>query len=508
MSTSSSGRPKRPSAGRPGGSGNKRIAGQSRGAGRGGDQGGFQRRDDRPSYNDRDRGGKPEDRGGNRGRTDNDRGGFQGRSDRGDRPSYGDRDRGGDRGGFQRRDDRGGDRPSYGDRERRPSYGDRDRSADRGGFQGRSDRGDRPSYGDRDRGGDRGGFQRRDDRGDRPSYGDRDRSADRGGFQRRDEQTSPRTATGEPQVPHLELPDDIDLNDLDEDIRAELRTLVRMKAQLVGGHLVMAGRLVDDDPEQAYKHARTAQQLAPRLAATREALGLTAYLSDRYAEALAELRAARRMTGSNHQWAVMADCERGLGRPEKALEMAQAPEAKELDKGTQIELRIVAAGARRDLGQVDAAVAMLQGADLTPAHVEPWTARLRYAYADALLEADRETEAREWFARASEADSEGVTDADDRIAELDGVVFSETSEQDAETELDDEEDDDEFEDDEDEDDEDFDDEEDDEDFDDDDDDELEDDDEIDEDDESVVARGEVVELDPAEIAAGVEDEEQ
>jgi tetratricopeptide (TPR) repeat protein len=274
-----------------------------------------------------------------------------------------------------------------------------------------------------------------------------------------------------------------------------------MKAQLVGGHLVMAGRLIDEDPEQAYKHARTAQQLAPRLAATREALGLTAYLSDRYAEALAELRAARRITGSNHQWAVMADCERGLGRPEKALEMAQAPEAKELDKGTQIELRIVAAGARRDLGQVDAAVAMLQGADLNPARIEPWTARLRYAYADALLEADRETEAREWFARAAEADTDGVTDAEDRIAELDGVVFADDDEEegegeaalgtDGETEFDDEDDDEEF----DEDDE----------FDEDEDDEFE------EDDESEGGKRDErasAELDPAEIEAGVEDEEQ
>jgi len=275
----------------------------------------------------------------------------------------------------------------------------------------------------------------------------------------------------------------------------------------------MAGRLIDENPEQAYKHARTAQQLAPRLAATREALGLTAYLSDRYAEALAELRAARRITGSNHQWAVMADCERGLGRPEKALEMAQAPEVKELDKGTQVELRIVAAGARRDLGQVDAAVAMLQGADLTPAHAEPWTARLRYAYADALLEADREAEAREWFARAAEADSEGVTDAEDRIAELDGVVFSDEDDDEDEQELDDdfEGDEQDLEDEDDEDDEDeqdFDDEDEDEDEDDEfDDDEDDEDDDEDEDDEPA-ATGEVVALDPAELEAGIEDEEQ
>ena len=320
------------------------------------------------------------------------------------------------------------------------------------------------------------------------------------------------------QPAHLELPDDIDLSDLDDDIRAELRTLVRMKAQLVGGHLVMAGRLIDEDPEQAYKHARTAQQLAPRLAATREALGLTAYLSDRYAEALAELRAARRITGSNHQWAVMADCERGLGRPEKALEMAQAPEAKELDKGTQIELRIVAAGARRDLGQVDAAVAMLQGADLTPAQIEPWTARLRYAYADALLEADREAEAREWFARAAEADSDGITDAEDRIAALDGVVFDEEDEGpaaslDVEDEDEDDEEDDDFEDEDDDDleDDEDDEEDDDEDLDEDDedlDDEDDDDDEDDEEDDDEDVASESGELDPREIEAGVEDEEQ
>jgi tetratricopeptide (TPR) repeat protein len=278
-------------------------------------------------------------------------------------------------------------------------------------------------------------------------------------------------------VEELELPDDIDTSDLDADIRAELRTLVRMKAQLVGGHLVMAGRLVDEDPEKAYAHARAAQRLAPRLAATREALGLAAYLSDRYAEALSELRAARRITGSNHQWAVMADCERGLGRPEKALEMAAAPEAKELDKATQIELRIVAAGARRDLGQPEAAAVLLQGADLTPVQPEPWTARLRYAYAEALLDSDREEEAREWFARASEVDPEGLTGAGDRLAELDGLTFEEVEEDDDEDEeLEDE---DEDEDDEDELDEDEDDEDEDELDDEDDDEELED--ELDED---------------------------
>jgi hypothetical protein len=121
--------------------------------------------------------------------------------------------------------------------------------------------------------------------------------------------------------------------------------------------------------------------------------------------------------------------------------MSQAPEAKDLDKATQIELRIVAAGARRDLGQADTAVVLLQGADLNPVQVEPWTARLRYAYAEALLEVGREDEAREWFTKAGEVDPDGLTDAGERLAELDGLTFSETEEEELDDEdLDDEED--------------------------------------------------------------------
>ncbi|MEZ0112956.1 tetratricopeptide (TPR) repeat protein [Catenulispora sp. EB89] len=194
---------------------------------------------------------------------------------------------------------------------------------------------------------------------------------------------------------------------------------------LVAGHLVMAGQNLDEDPELAYRHARTAMKLAPRLASTREAAGLAAYLTGRYSEALADLRTVRRITGTNDHWAVMADCERGLGRPERALAMAAAPEAKTLDKETQIELRMVAAGARIDMEQPEAAVVQLQGADLTPAKIQPWTARLRYAYAEALLAAEREDEAREWFMRAADADPEGLTDAAERVDEMDGIAFDE-----------------------------------------------------------------------------------
>ncbi|WP_251061163.1 tetratricopeptide repeat protein [Streptomyces sp. ISL-100] len=185
----------------------------------------------------------------------------------------------------------------------------------------------------------------------------------------------------------------------------------------------MVANLIDDEPEEAYAYSRIALRLASRVAAVREAAGFAAYATQRYTEALAEFRAARRMTGSVELWPVMADCERGLGRPERAMAMAGEPEVLKLDKAGQVEMRMVAAGARRDMGQIDAAIVTLQGPELASNSVQPWTARLRYAYADALLTAGREAEAREWFAKAIEADKDGLTDASDRLAQLDGVAF-------------------------------------------------------------------------------------
>ncbi|MFE3181906.1 hypothetical protein ACFXKR_13715 [Streptomyces violascens] len=194
-------------------------------------------------------------------------------------------------------------------------------------------------------------------------------------------------------------------------------------AEEVACNLVMVARLIDEEPEQAYAYSRIALRLASRVAAVREAAGFAAYATQKYSEALAEFRAARRMTGSVELWPVMADCERGLGRPERALAMAGEPEVAKLDKAGQVEMRLVAAGARRDMGQLDAAIVTLQSPELASNSAQPWTARLRYAYADALLAAEREDEAREWFAKALEADKDGTTDASDRLAELDGIDF-------------------------------------------------------------------------------------
>ncbi len=200
-------------------------------------------------------------------------------------------------------------------------------------------------------------------------------------------------------------------------------SLPKTLAEDVARNLVMVAKLLDDEPEQAYQYARVALRLASRVAAVREAAGFASYGVGKYSEALAEFRAARRMTGNSDLWPVMADCERGMGRPERALAMAGEPEVQKLDRAGQVEMRMVAAGARRDMGQADAAVVTLQSPELASHSIQPWTARLRYAYADALLAVGREDEAREWFAKALEADQGGTTDASDRLAELDGVEF-------------------------------------------------------------------------------------
>ncbi|WP_316525137.1 tetratricopeptide repeat protein [Kitasatospora brasiliensis] len=207
-------------------------------------------------------------------------------------------------------------------------------------------------------------------------------------------------------------------------MRQELKSLPKTLADDVARNLVMVARLLDSEPEEAYQYSRVALRLASRVAAVREAAGFASYMTQRYSEALTEFRAARRMTGRADLWPVMADCERGLGRPERALAMAGEPEVKQLDKGGQVEMRLVAAGARTDMEQYDAAVVTLQSPELASSAVHPWTARLRYAYAEALIAAGRADEARDWFAKAAEADTDGTTNASERLAEIDGVEFT------------------------------------------------------------------------------------
>lgn len=207
-------------------------------------------------------------------------------------------------------------------------------------------------------------------------------------------------------------------DELDKSVRRDLRTLDRANSEAVARHLVMAGRLVDEDPAGALSHARAARDRAGRIAAVREAVGISAYHAGEWAEALSELRAARRMGGGPGMLAVMADCERGLGRPERAVELARSDEARALTGEDAIELKMVVAGARMDMGRADAAVVTLQGDDLDPSRTGSAYARLFYVYADALLVAGRRREALEWFLNSAAADEEGETDAEERVSDL------------------------------------------------------------------------------------------
>ncbi|WP_211365947.1 hypothetical protein [Pseudonocardia kunmingensis] len=226
-------------------------------------------------------------------------------------------------------------------------------------------------------------------------------------------------------MPEPPLPEEITAAGLDAEVRRDLRGLQRDTAESVARHLVAAGRLVDEDPELALAHARFARNKASRIAVVREAAGIAAYHAGEWAEALGELRAARRMGGGPGHLAVMADIERALGRPERALELSRGPEVRELDRAEAIELAIVAAGARRDLGELGAAVVGLQIPELDAARRDPWSARLFYAYADNLAAAGREADALQWFVHAADADENGETDADRRIAELTGEPLPE-----------------------------------------------------------------------------------
>jgi tetratricopeptide (TPR) repeat protein len=217
------------------------------------------------------------------------------------------------------------------------------------------------------------------------------------------------------------MPEDVEPSMLAPEIRAELSSLGKPLAATVARFLVMAGRLVDDDPDLALAYARQARRFGARIGVVREAAGITAYHAGEWAEALTDLRAARRLTGDAGQLPLIADAERALGRPERALRIAQSDEARQLGPVARAELRIVEAGARRDLGELDAALVILRAGGLDRARVLPWSARLWYAYADTLLAAGKPDEAADWFLAVASIDPEAETDAEDRLVEL-GVL--------------------------------------------------------------------------------------
>jgi hypothetical protein len=223
-----------------------------------------------------------------------------------------------------------------------------------------------------------------------------------------------------PRVEEPPIPDDVVFGDLDRAARAPLRTLTKDNAEHVGRHLVMVGRLLDTDPEAAYLHAQAAVRRAGRVDVVREAAGLAAYRTGRYAEALRELRTVRRLNGSSEHLAVMADAERGLGRPERAIALSQEPEASSLSPEAQVELAIVVSGARLDLGQPEAAVAALSSG-VAAAASGLQAARVAQARAAALEACGRSAEAAAAlapFSRAELEEASGETEEDVVVFDL------------------------------------------------------------------------------------------
>jgi tetratricopeptide (TPR) repeat protein len=298
-----------------------------------------------------------------------------------------------------------------------------------------ADKTGRPERSDRPRGTGRPGDRRSSfgagNRSDRPGGtsgygsgarpgGDFDRAGDRPERRRDDRRGS---ASDLPRIP-----DSITEDQVSREVKSELGGLPSDLAVMVGRYLVAAE--LASDPEQAYRYAQAARHYAARIGVVRELSGITAYKTERWTEALAELRAARRLTPRNDYLALMADAERGLGRLDRALEVVHSPEAKRLPRAAQIELRIVESGIRRDQGMADAAVLALQVPELTDGKLRPWSARLFYAYGDALLAAGRREAAREAFARAVVADEDEQTDALARLDELDGVTVADLEDDD------------------------------------------------------------------------------
>ncbi|QHC54403.1 hypothetical protein EV639_109125 [Rathayibacter tanaceti] len=201
-----------------------------------------------------------------------------------------------------------------------------------------------------------------------------------------------------------DLPDDVQPKDLDKVARNELRTLSKDNAEWVARHLVMAGRLLEEDPELAHRHVLSAARRAGRIAVVRESLAISAYATGDFALALRELRTFRRISGSDEQVPLMVDSERGVGRPDKALELGRSIDRSSLSPGAQVSLAIAMSGARLDLGQPELALMELEIPQLDPDRAFSYSPALFSAYALVLEELGRADEAAVWQRRADIAE--------------------------------------------------------------------------------------------------------
>lgn len=194
-----------------------------------------------------------------------------------------------------------------------------------------------------------------------------------------------------PLIPHEITPEDLEMG-----VRVQLKTLTAENAEMVARHLAMVAILSDQDPELAHRHATAAASRAGRIAVVRETLAITAYMVEDWALALREFLTHRRMTASNEHIAMMVDCERGLERPKRALELGQNVDREKLSAEVRVNLAIAMSGARLDLGENQQALAELEIRELDPTKVFEYSAPLFWAYADTLEVLGRADDAKKW----------------------------------------------------------------------------------------------------------------
>lgn len=317
-------------------------------------------------------------------RCDDRRGGYRG--NRGDNPRY---QRDGERSGFRHDDRRDGERRNFrhdGDRrDFRRDDGERrggrnfHKDGDRRDFR-RDDRrgerrdGERRNFRRDDRrDGDRRDFrrdnQRRDfhkDRDQRPEGEERReftreekmeyREAKRGEYLSKPRRNSDGTMSFPSQNPYThrrpgepKMPKGIEWSMLSTDDRERLRGLSKEHAENIGLHILAAYTLEERDPELALEHAKWVAHQASRIDFARETLAFVAYRQGDYKLALREFRTAFRMNGFLDYLPFIADCERGMGEPKKAIETAMSDDAKYLRGESKAEMFLVYAGALGDL---------------------------------------------------------------------------------------------------------------------------------------------------------------
>lgn len=209
-------------------------------------------------------------------------------------------------------------------------------------------------------------------------------------------------------------------SDLPGEVVSELRHTSRAgKAEAAIGRLERSVELMErGDARGAAAEAQKAKEMAPRSASVREVLGLAYYRLERYREALTEMQTYRRISGRADQNHIIADCLRSIGRPDRAVPLAEeALATRGVPLAAKTEAVIVAASALADQGKFDQALGLLRRIRTRDDVAGPEVLRVWYVTGDILARSGRSQEAAREFRKILRHDS-AAFDAAERVAQL------------------------------------------------------------------------------------------